>query len=122
MVKTIVRIILILLVSGVVAGSLYLIVQGTSTQTAAGSATFSQDGQAFQERTRGNGSGLGIGQGQGFQPGVRGDGEGRDHEYNGGASVFLNLVKVAVITAVIGLIQFLVRKLKIGKAQQNVSG
>jgi hypothetical protein len=122
MLKTTIRILLILLVSGIVAGSLYLIVQGTSLQTAAGSAAISRGGQAFQDHVRGNGAGFGVGQGQGLQPGFRGEGEGRDRGYNGGASIFLNFIKVAVITVVIVLIQFLMRKLKMRKTQQGFSG
>ena len=70
MLKTIIRIVLILLVSGIVAGSLYLIVQGTSSQSAAGTSGLFQNGQAFQERVRGNGIGSGIGQGTGIPTGV----------------------------------------------------
>jgi hypothetical protein len=115
MVKTILHTIIILLVSGLVAGGIYLFVQN-------GGMSLNDGGVGLSE-----GFGRGLGNGPGFTPGSapigakgfpQGGGFGGGHDEPGGFSlagfsgVLMQLVKVAAITVFVVIVQAVIRQFK----------
>jgi hypothetical protein len=122
MVKTILHGALILLVAGLVAGGIYLFVQNGGMSMIGGAA-----GQAEGfEHGSGNGPGFARGNApsgaQGFPQGegFRGDRGGEDSfSVAGIGGVLMQLVKVAVITALVVAVQAVIRLFK--RRRKNAS-
>ena len=126
--KIILRILAILLVVGLVGGGIYLLVEKSgldlfgSNQFGSGMPEGGQPGEAGGERPEFNGENpMQMAPGDGFEHGEGGPDGGRGFSAIGLVELGLQLIKVAIITVVVVLIQWLVKLFKRDRHEESTS-